>query len=157
MQPARPVEVAMAWRYGRLLMLALLTAVLAAGAAPAYACSLDGVPSLSVNGKLPILNPLPALNSAQLQNYAPFIFTHTFAVHATITFSENRTEVAKTVNARDMVRPWRWRFGDGAIGYGWTVKHAYSHARQVRLSVDAYDPGTKQWYEFDRVQLRVGH
>jgi hypothetical protein len=143
-------------RLSRALALVLLPAVMAVGAWPALACALNGVPSLSVNGALVVKNPAIPTNSAQLAEYTLFIVPRPVAVRSIVTFSENLRELAQSLNPWDMRRPWRWQFGDGTAAYGWTVKHAYGRAGSVRVSVDCYDPGTKQWYEFDQVRIRVG-
>jgi len=52
-------------------------------------------------------------------------------------------------------RPWRWAFGDGQTAYGWTIRHAYTHPGTWRIAVDAYDPGTNLWWNFDQVQITI--
>jgi hypothetical protein len=143
------------YRYRNVLIAVLCALMLAVPTAVAQACSLDNIPSLSLNGRLPILNKAVPLNSAQLATYAPFVFPRPYPMRSIITFTENRRDVAKSLQASAMRRPWRWHFGDGAVAYGWTVKHSYKHACNIQVSVDAYDPGTKAWYLFDRAQFRI--
>ena len=121
----------------------------------AQACALDSKPSLSANGVLPILNKVMPVTAAELNAFTPFVFLHPYAAGAKITFEENRADVAQSLVPSAMERPWRWQFGDGTVGYGWSVTHAYAHAGPVSIAVDAYYPGTKQWYQFDLVRLRV--
>jgi hypothetical protein len=127
----------------------------AAGAAPALACTLDNKPSVSANGLLAEFNPQVPLNSAQLATFAPFVFSHSFPLQKAVALTENRGEIARSLQPSAMQRPWRWRFGDGKVAYGWTVKHTFSRKGNMRVSVDAYYPGTKQWYPFDQVLIRV--
>jgi hypothetical protein len=131
----------------------LLAVLLAAGSA--QACALDSRPSLTANGALPILNSQVPLTSGQLMAYTPFVFRRPFAVGARISFEENRADVAKSLVPAAMKRPWRWHFGDGKTAFGWTVTHVYTRAAVLNISVDAYDPGTKQWYQFDLVRMSV--
>lgn len=131
----------------------VLAAWLVAGSA--QACALDSWPSLSANGVLPILNPAVPVTSAQLKAYAPFVFQRAYAVGARIVFDENRADVAKSLVPAAMQRPWRWRFGDGKVGFGWTVAHVYTRPAAFTVGVDAYDPGTRRWYQFDLARMQV--
>jgi len=137
----------------------LLAAGLSGAATTAHACSLDLKPSLSANGVLDEVNRQVPTNSAQLKDLAkdgPFVFSKRFAPGKAITFTENRRDGAQSLVPSAMRRPWRWHFGDGNAASGWTVKHAYAHKGDMRISVDAYLPSTKQWYEFDRVKIHIG-
>jgi hypothetical protein len=152
----RSVEVIMNTRTFRRGMAALLVATgVAAGASPALACSLDNKPSVSANGLLAEFNPQVPINSSQLANFAPFVFSRSYPLQKPVTLTENRRDIARSLQPSAMQHPWRWRFGDGKVAYGWTVKHAFSRKGNLRISVDAYYPGTKQWYLFDQVLIRV--
>lgn len=124
-------------------------------AVPARACSLDYRPSAYANGQLDSLNPQIPTTSAQLSTYAVFVFARSYPVRRAITLSENRREVARSLTAAALRRPWRWEFGDGHTAYGWTVHHAYARAGQWRINVDAYDPGSRKWYNFDQVTITI--
>ena len=142
-------------RLSRVVLLALVPAAMLVGIGPAAACALNDVPSMSVNGVLVVKNPTIPTSSAQLAGYTLFVVPHPVAVLSVVTFTENTREVAQSLNAWDMRRPWRWVFDDGTTANGWTVKHRYRIARTMRVSVECYDPGTNQWYAFDQVQIRV--
>src|SRR6266851_5677867 len=105
------------YRHRKVLIIFFCAIMLAVSTAVAQACSLDNIPSLSLNGRLPILNKAIPLNSAQLATYVPFVFPRPYPVHSIITFTENRRDVAKSLQASAMRRPWRWHFGDGATAY----------------------------------------
>jgi hypothetical protein len=145
----------------RLLLSFTLFAVLApaalalSGAAAARACALDSKPSAYADGVLVTVNNSTPTTSAQLTTWAYFVFPRSFAAHRAITLTENRREVAKTLVAAAMRRPWRWHFGDGKIAYGWTVRHSYAAAGRYRIVVDAYLPQTKQWYYFDQAIITI--
>jgi hypothetical protein len=119
------------------------------------ACALDSKPSLSANGVLPALNTAVPLTPAQLAAFAPFVFQRPYAAGVRIAFTENRVDVARSLTAAAMQRPWRWQFGDGKTGYGWSVAHQFSRPGSYSISVAAYDQGTKQWYQFDLVRLSI--
>ena len=123
--------------------------------AVARACSLDSQPSAYANGQRDRVNTQVPATSAQLAGWAPFVFARTYPLRRTIVLTENRREVARSLTAAAMRRPWRWEFGDGRVAYGWTVRHAYAHPGHWRISVDAYDLGTRQWYNFDQVVITV--
>ena len=121
----------------------------------AHACSLDSQPSAYADGQRDRVNMQVPTSSAQLAGWAPFVFARGFPVRHAIELAEDRREVARTLTAAAMRRPWRWEFGDGQVAYGWTVRHAYAHPGHWRVSVDAYDPGTRRWYNFDQVLITV--
>lgn len=136
----------------------LAAGLLLAGAGLAFApyaqaCMLDQRPSVSADGLLARVNQQPPTTEAQLAVWAPFIFAHNAIAGRTVTFTENRREVARSLTDAAMRRPWHWTFGDGHAADGWTVRHAYAHPGRWRISVDAYDPGTKRWYTFDQVEI----
>lgn len=121
----------------------------------AGACALDQKPSVSVDGRLARLNGHIPTSSAQLATWTYFVFDRSYPARHPVTLTENRREVANTLTAAAMRRPWQWQFGDGHTAYGWTVRHSYAHTGKWRISVAAYDPGTKKWYSFDQVTITV--
>lgn len=125
------------------------------GPALARACSLDSRPSVYADGRLALVNKRAPTTRSQLAVWTPFIFDRTYATHQTVTFTENRREVARSLTAAAMRRPWRWRFGDGHTAYGWTVRHAYARPGHWRIHVDAYLARTHQWYSFDQVTVTI--
>lgn len=146
-------------RRSRFLMgLAMFTAVVTGtggGATAVRGCSLDNKPSVYADGQLAGINPTVPLTSAQLATWAFFAFPRTFRARTAVILTENRREVAQTLIPAAMRRPWRWRFGDGQSAFGWTVRHRYARAGSWRIGVDAFDPGTKKWYNFDQVLIRI--
>ena len=120
-----------------------------------YACALDSRPSAYADGQRDRINTQVPTSSAQLAGWAPFVFARGYPVRRAIIFTENRHEVARSLTAAAMRRPWRWAFGDGQVAYGWTVRHAYVHPGHWRIGVDAYDPGNRQWYNFDQVVITI--
>lgn len=132
----------------------LLLAVCTASAA--WACALDQVPSISMNGRLAVANQQPAETSAALARWAPFVFPARPGVRQVVRFGENRREVARSLTSQAMSHPAEWRFGDGAQAYGWTVRHAYHKPGTFRITVLAYDRTSRRWYSFDEVMVLVG-
>jgi hypothetical protein len=121
----------------------------------ARACKLDAQPSAYADGQRDRVNTQAPATSAQLASWAPFVFARSYPVRRAIVLTEDRRELARSLTAAAMRRPWRWELGDGQVAYGWTVRHAYAHPGHWRISVDAYDPGTRQWYNFDQVVITV--
>ena len=121
----------------------------------ARACALDSRPSAYADGHRDRLNTQAPTTAAQLAGWAPFVFARTYPARRAIVLTENRREVARSLTAAAMRRPWRWEFGDGQVAYGWTVRHAYAYPGRWRISVDAYEPGTRQWYTFDQVVITI--
>jgi hypothetical protein len=142
-------------RYSVWVALVGLAGCLLGVPAVARACALDAQPSAYTDGQRDRVNTQVPTSSAQLAGWAPFVFARSYPVRRAIVLTEDRHEVARSLTAAAMRRPWRWEFGDGQVAYGWTVRHAYARPGHWRISVAAYDPGTRQWYNFDQVMITV--
>jgi hypothetical protein len=123
--------------------------------APAAACTLDGQPTASANGQLARLNSHTPQTTADLATWAAFVFAQRFHSRRPITLAEDRRALSRVLIAAALRRPWRWEFGDGSMGYGWSVRHSYARPGNWRVTVDAYLPSNKKWYHFDQVMLTV--
>ena len=126
-----------------------------AGVTRTRACAIDQKPSMSADGLRARVNTEAPASQAQFSTWSIFVFGPAYHAGHAVTLSEDRGEVARTLTPAEMRRPWRWRFGDGATAYGWTVRHAYASPTWRRIEVDAYDPAIKRWFVFDRVSIRV--
>jgi hypothetical protein len=142
-------------RYRTAIALLTLAGGLLGGTVMASACALDQRPSVFADGQLAHRNTQVPTTATQLAAWAPFVFPHTYQAGHAVTFTEDRREVARSLVAAAMRRPWRWQFGDGQVGYGWTVHHTYARAGSWRITVDAYDPGTARWYTFDQALIAI--
>ena len=142
-------------RAGRLVLVVVLGGTLA-GAAVARACSLDGVPSLTVNGRLVALNTASAATGSAA-TWAPFIAQGVYRASYSLLMHEDRAKVAAALPSNAFVVPWRWRFGDGATARGTTVHHIYKHPGIYVITVQAYFvAGTRQhWITFDKAAIHV--
>src|SRR5581483_4789359 len=83
-----------------------LCAVLGGPAARAAACSLDQKPSVLADGHLAVINNESPTTQAQLATWAFFTFDQSYRVRQSIVLTENRREVAQTLTAAAMRRPW---------------------------------------------------
>src|SRR5690348_15684028 len=91
----------------------------------ALACTIDGRPSLLVEGQRVLLNTAPP-NDRNWAYWAQFVTAKPVPVHVYLALREDRRFV--TLPAEAFHRPWRWRFGDGASpAYGFTISHRYAH------------------------------
>ncbi len=142
--------------------IALLAISVAGGTSVARACTVDQRPSASADGVLARMNPQQPATTAQLAVWAPFVFPRVYAPRHTVALTEDRRQIARALVPAALRRPWRWGITDGTsraayntVSYGWTIRHAFAHAGQWRVEVDAYDPGTRRWYPFDQVAVTV--
>jgi hypothetical protein len=142
-------------RHRKTIAVLTLMSGLLGGTAVARACALDQRPSVYADGQLARSNTQVPTTAAQLAAWAPFVFPRTYQAGRAVTFTEDRREVARSLAAAAMRRPWRWQFGDGQLAYGWTVRHTYGRAGSWRITVDAYDPGTARWYTFDQALIAI--
>jgi PKD repeat protein len=121
----------------------------------AQACSIDGVPSLTVNGYDVVINKAVP-TGPNLRVWAPFVLSfplHTGRVEA---LSEITQRVALQPEA--FKHPWRWNFGDGTpMVRGMVVQHVFSKPGIYKITVDAYFASHNFWYTFDAAQIRVLH
>ncbi len=145
-------------RTGRRLLCAGLVVVAGFVLCPvlASACARDGVPSVSVDGRLAILNRAAA--PTVLTTWSPFVFARPVQRGRAVTLAENNREIANAhVLPSDVFKhPWRWTFGDGRPdAYGTRVRHAYSKAGTYRIEVRAYYAAYASWQPFDVVTVHV--
>src|SRR5690242_15284970 len=129
--------------------------LLGAQANRAQACSIDGVPSLTVNGYQVVINKVVP-TGPNLRVWAPFVLS--FPLHTG--HDETLAEIQQRVplQSEAFKNPWRWNFGDGtAPTRGMAVHHVFRRPGIYKVTVDAYFPSHKFWYTFDAVQVRVLH
>jgi hypothetical protein len=135
----------------------IATGTLAAGlllsAGAAQACSVDGVPSLSVDGRLVAVNK----SNASSDSWTPFVAPGRYPANHALALREDHARVAAALPPVAFKFPWRWHFGDGATARGTAVSHSYRHPGVYIVSVEAYFVvGTqKQWFTFDKATLHV--
>lgn len=114
------------------------------------ATSVDPPPTISADGRLAQPNLQPPTTPSALAVWAPFVFTRAYQAGTLISFTEDRTAIARSLVPSALRSPWRWDFGDGTTATGWTVRHAYTRPGTWRVTVEAYFPGTRRWYTFDQ-------
>lgn len=141
----------------RIIAAGALTILLAGStgmAATARACSVDGVPSLTVNGYSVVINTAAPKGAADLRVWAPFVLGFPLHTGRDELMTEIRTLVALQPEA--FTTPWRWSFGDGTPAVrAASVHHTFRRPGTYKITVDAYFPSAKLWYTFDAVQVRV--
>lgn len=140
---------------GRRLLIALVVLLLSDTASTAAACALDQVPSMSMNGQLAVPNTHPAQTAGDLRHWAPFVFRGHPAPGQAVKLSENRHEVARSLTRQAMQRAPQWQLGDGTVAFGWSVTHRYITPGIRRVTVRAYDPGSRKWYPFDEATITI--
>jgi hypothetical protein len=135
----------------------LIAAALAllASTSVARACALDQVPSMSLNGELAIVNGHAPTTAQELARWAPFVFRVRHRVGKRLWLAENRREVGRSLTVQAMSHAALWRFGDGQSALGWRVSHMYRKPATYRITVLAYDRGTRKWYEFDAATVVI--
>jgi hypothetical protein len=141
-------------RWRGMTAIALLLAI-AGSAGVARACGLDGVPSLHINGVV-AQRMTSKPSRADLAHWAPFIFPGPYRPGAVLRISENVSELKRSLPADAFSHPWRWTFGDGTTGTGFTMRHSYRRPGEYRITVTAYYTSYKAWFLFDNALIRIG-
>ncbi len=118
----------------------------------ADACTLDGQPTATANGR----RALPSrgtLSAAVIRTWAPFSFPGTYHVGTVIRLREDQTQLHAVLPPEAFERPWTWQFGDGTHAVGWTVVHRYGRPGRYRITVSAYYPTWHSAVAFDAVRI----
>lgn len=139
------------WFIGLSGALGLSLALILAG--PVIACGIDGVPSMTMNGRLVAINYAQA-TKANFAHWASFSLG-TARPGATLRFSENARELHKSLTARAFATPFQWSFGDGSTARGLTVAHRFAKPGWYKVNVNYYYTPRKSWIPFDSAQLQI--
>jgi len=126
------------------------------GAGVARACGMDGIPSLSVNGRVVAVNSALTSN-ARFDTWTPFVTRGAYPAGRPVLLAENKANVAQSLPPEAFKYPWNWTFGDGATARGLSARHVYRRPGAYILSVEAYliAGAQRQWYTFDKVTIHV--
>jgi hypothetical protein len=120
----------------------------------AAACARDGVPSVSLDGHLAVVNR--SGGRVVPTTWSPFVFTRPARHGHVVTLAENNREVARALPRDVFTHPWRWDFGDHTRpAYGTRVHHIYRKPGTYRIAVLAYYPVYSAWQPFDDVTIHV--
>ncbi|MGH2345872.1 MAG: PKD domain-containing protein [Chloroflexota bacterium] len=131
------------------LMCVLLSLI---GTAAANACTLDNVASAAANGQRAVLS---SSEPQAGKPWAPFRFAQAYSVGTSVTLSENRADIAKSLPASMLATPFRWVLGDGSSSRGMSVTHGYKQAGTYFVQVYAYASSEARWVLFDTVLLQI--
>jgi hypothetical protein len=120
----------------------------------AAACARDGVPSVSLDGHLAVVNR--SSGRVVLATWSPFVFARPARHGHVVTLAENNREVARALPRDVFTHAWRWDFGDHTRpAYGTRVHHIYRTLGTYRIAVLAYYPVYGAWQPFDDVTIHV--
>jgi hypothetical protein len=144
-----PLPSPRAFAAGILCMIALWLG----GALPTAACSIDGIPSLAMNGKLVTIN----YGQATKDNFAYWAAFSLGSAPAgmQVRLAEDLPKVRQALSAEAMRTPFSWSFGDGDAARGASVLHTYSQPGWYKVDVRYYLPEKRQWLIFDSAQVRI--
>ncbi len=131
---------------------ALALGVMALAAGPAAACTIDNVPSATVEGRTAVLYDV-ALGAVNPARYAPFILPGSFSAGWTLHAAERPQGLSLTPRQRHA--PWVWSFGDGTTARGHAVSHIYRAPGLYVLTVTALLSPHGEPFLFDRVLIQV--
>jgi PKD domain-containing protein len=127
--------------------------MLAASWQEAQACTIDGAPTLTVNGYAAILNKQAPVGKG-LAVWAPFKLSFPLHVGRSEVIAEKKGQVPLPLEGFKV--PWRWTFGDGSpVVRGMSVRHTFRKPGVYKILVEAYFPSHKFWYPFDALQVTV--
>jgi hypothetical protein len=133
----------------------------------AAACARDGVPSVSLDGHLAVVNR--SSGRVVLTTWSPFVFARPARHGRVVTLAEDNREVARTLPHDVFTHPWHWDFGDHTCpaygrwdfgdhtcpAYGTRVHHVYRKPGTYRITVLAYYAVYGAWQPFDDVTIHV--
>jgi hypothetical protein len=128
-------------------------AALHCGGAPVAACGIDGIPSLTMNGRLVTINHGQATRD-NLSYYAPFLLGGA-GLGARLRFAEDASKLHKTLTDKAFATPFQWTFGDGGTAHGLAASHRYSTPGWYKIDVSYYYTPQRRWVVFDSAQLLV--
>lgn len=117
------------------------------------ACSIDGIASLSANGKLASISAA-APTQAALAYWAPFTLLAT-APGDLIHVQEDIGKLHNSLPHTAFATPFRWSFGDGTVVSGLQASHRYARTGWYKIDVRYYEPGRQSWVLFDSAQQHV--
>ena len=119
----------------------------------AYACNLDGIASLSVNGNVASLTTSRP-TASNLGYWSRFTLLAA-APGDTLRFSENLANVSLSIPAASTKLPFSWSFGDGSSAVGQSVSHRYARTGWYKVTARYYWPARRQWVEFDSAEQHI--
>lgn len=126
--------------------------VMALAAGPAAACTIDNVPSATVEGRTAVLYDV-APSAVVPSHYAPFILPGSFGAGWRLRVGERSQGLSLT--PRQQRAPWAWSFGDGHTARGHSVSHVYRAPGLYVLTVAALLSPHTAPFLFDRVLIQV--
>jgi hypothetical protein len=140
----------------RLMLGGVMIGALVVGAGAARACSVDGVPSLAVNGRLVAVNTAQT-SSASVDTWTPFVAQGAYPANQPLLLQEDRARVAQALPALAFTFPWRWHCGDGANARGAAVRHAYRRPGTYIITVEAHLVAGphRLWFTFDKATIHI--
>jgi PKD domain len=123
------------------------------GTSLAAACSIDGVPSLTMDGKLVTIN----FGQATKDNFAYWAAFSLGSAPAgrRLGMAEDLPKVRQALSAGAMSTPFSWSFGDGDDARGAAVRHTYAQPGWYKVDVSYYLPAKRQWVIFDSAQVQI--
>lgn len=119
----------------------------------AQACSIDGIASLSANGKLATISAA-APTQAALTYWAPFTLLAA-APGDVVHLQEDLGKLHSSLPRTAFNTPFRWSFGDGTVVNGVQASHRYAHTGWYKIDVKYYEPSRHTWVLFDSAQQHI--
>jgi hypothetical protein len=117
------------------------------------ACGIDGIPSMSVNGRLVSINRGQATKE-NLAYYAPFLLG-VAKPGEELRFEEDAPKLHKALTDQAFATPFQWSFGDGGTAHGLRASHRYSWPGWYKVNVSYYYTPQRRWVVFDSAQLLI--
>ncbi|MGH2343583.1 MAG: PKD domain-containing protein [Chloroflexota bacterium] len=135
------------------MLIGLALLVILGNGESVVACGIDGIPSMSLDGRLVTINHDPATKQ-NLPYWAPFVLASTKQA-GTLRFAEDASELHKSLTAQAFATPFQWNFGDGSKAAGIAAAHHYSRPGWYKVDVSYYYTPQKRWVVFDSAQLHI--
>jgi hypothetical protein len=134
----------------RRILAAIAACLIAAACTPtlSLACVLNNQSSLSANGYAAVKD----LGAGTIM----FDFERVYGRDGKIQFSENFSDLRKSLTSAELAHPFLWRWGDGTYTIAQAPSHIYRRLGTFQIAIYAFGTAEGEgWSPFDRARVKI--